>query len=142
MKTSLIKKRFVFFKPSRDYSESCEISKIVELPRIEFLGAAPKFTGRKKKLSSFAYVLHKTSLERISRRCRSVTVKKCNARDAHAKLLFCSSKPIAFLTFSFPLPSPLLNKLPDEHNKRNLSQKMALLGSSSTVAECICRCFY
>ena len=103
MKTSLIKKGFAFFKLSRDYSESCKISNIVELPRIEFSGAAPKFTGRKKKLSSFAYVLHKTFLERISRRCRSVTAKKCNARDAHAKLLFCSSKPIAFFDVLLPV---------------------------------------
>ena len=34
-------------------------------------------------------------------------------RDARAKLLFCQSKPIAFLRFSLPSPSSLL-KLPND----------------------------
>ena len=38
--------------------------------------------------------------------------KKCTKkRDAHAKLLFCQSKPNSFLPFSLPLLSSLL-KLP------------------------------
>ena len=38
--------------------------------------------------------------------------EKCTKkRDARAKLLFCLSKPIAFLPFSLPSPSPLC-KLP------------------------------
>ena len=52
VKTSLIKKRFVFFKPSRDYSESRKISNKVERSRTEVLEAAPTFSGKKKKLSS------------------------------------------------------------------------------------------
>ena len=42
------------------------------------------------------------------RRQRNVQKK----RDARAKLLFCQSKPIAFLPFSLPSPSSLL-KLPE-----------------------------
>ena len=34
-------------------------------------------------------------------------------RNARAKLLFCSSKPFAFLSFSLPSPSSLL-KLPNK----------------------------
>ena len=42
-----------------------------------------------------------------------MTAKKCRKkRDARAKLLFCQSKPIAFLAFSLTLLSSLLNKLP------------------------------
>ena len=43
-----------------------------------------------------------------------MTAKKCTKkRDARAKLLFCQSKPIAFLPFSLPLPpSSSLLKLP------------------------------
>ena len=38
---------------------------------------------------------------------RAETAKKCpKKRDARAKLLFYQSKPIAFLTFSLPSPSP------------------------------------
>ena len=49
-----------------------------------------------------------------SRRSRATTAKKCTKkRDAHAKLSFCQSKPIASLTFSLPSPSPLL-KLPNQ----------------------------
>ena len=43
----------------------------------------------------------------------ATTAKKCTKkRDARAKLLFCQSKPIAFLPFSLPSPSSLL-KLPN-----------------------------
>ena len=38
--------------------------------------------------------------------------KRTKKRDACAKLLFCQSKPIAFLPFSLPTPSSLL-KLPN-----------------------------
>ena len=38
-----------------------------------------------------------------------MTAKKCTKkRDARAKLLFCQSKPIAFLPFSLPSPLSLL----------------------------------
>jgi len=41
-----------------------------------------------------------------------VTAKECTKkRDARAKLLFCQSKPIAFLPFSLTSPSSLLSKL-------------------------------
>ena len=44
--------------------------------------------------------------------CLATTAGKCTKkRDALAKLLFCLSKPIAFLPFSLPSPS-LLRKLP------------------------------
>ena len=43
---------------------------------------------------------------------RAVMAKKCTKkRDAHAELLFCRSKPIAFLPFSLMSPLSLL-KLP------------------------------
>ena len=43
-----------------------------------------------------------------------MTAKKCTKkRNARAKLLFCQSKPIAFLPFSLPLPSSSV-KLPKE----------------------------
>ena len=41
--------------------------------------------------------------------------KRTKKRDASAKLLFCLSKPIAFLTISLPSTSSLL-KLPNEHD--------------------------
>ena len=48
----------------------------------------------------------------FSRRSRAITPTKCTKkRDARAKLLFCQSKPIAFLQFSLASPSSLL-KLP------------------------------
>ena len=53
----------------------------------------------------------------FSRRSRAVTVKKCTKkRDARAELLFCQSKPIAFLPFSLTSPSSLL-KLPSGCNR-------------------------
>ena len=48
----------------------------------------------------------------ITRHCLTVTAYKCTKnRDARTKLLFCYSKPIAFLTFSLPLPLSLLRLL-------------------------------
>ena len=49
----------------------------------------------------------------ISRRSRAVTAKKCTRkkRDARAELLFCRSKPIAFLPLSLTSPSSLLKLL-------------------------------
>ena len=45
-----------------------------------------------------------------------MTAKKCTKkRDARAKLLFCQSKPIAFLPFLLTSPSSLL-KLPSNPN--------------------------
>ena len=50
----------------------------------------------------------------VSRCSRTTTAEKCTKkRYARAKLLFCLSEPIDFLTFSFPLPSTSpLRKLP------------------------------
>ena len=47
-----------------------------------------------------------------------MTAKKCTKkRNASAKLLFCQSKPIAFLPFSFSLPLPLPLPLPSSSVK-------------------------
>ena len=71
-----------------------------------------KFRKRKRKPLSCVHVLHKTWIETYLRHSCAVTAKKCtNNLDARAELLFCQSKPIAFLPFS--LTSYLsLSKLP------------------------------
>ena len=44
---------------------------------------------------------------------RAVTAEKCTKKnDARAELLFCHSKPVAYLSFSLTSPSSVL-KLPD-----------------------------
>ena len=59
---------------------------------------------------------------------RVVTAKKCTRkRDARAKLLFCRSKPTAFLPFSLPSPLSLL-KLPIV-TKKLIVKKMNFLYS-------------
>ena len=69
-----------------------------------------KFRRRKKIL----FLCSPTSIKRareIKNSCRSCATKakKCAKRCvARAKLLFCQSKPIAFLPFLLPLPSSLL----------------------------------
>ena len=51
-----------------------------------------------------------------------MTAKKCTKkRDARAKLLFCQSKPIAFLPYFLTSPSSLL-KLPGGKINNNLSK--------------------
>ena len=58
-------------------------------------------------------VLDKTWNKAGTRCGRATTAKKCTKkRDARAKLLFCQSKPKAFLPFSVPSPLSLLLKLP------------------------------
>ena len=76
----------------------------MKFPGVEFFETAPKFRKRKKYSLSCVYVPHKTSHQEISRPSRAVTAKKCNA---HEEFLF-GIKPVAFLTFSLPLPSSLL----------------------------------
>ena len=54
-----------------------------------------------------------------------MTVKKCTKkRDARAELLFCQSKPIAFLPFSLTTPSSLLkgDVIRDDLQRRFLAQ--------------------
>ena len=74
-----------------------------------------KFRKRKRKLSS---CVRSSSTKREIRRfhvvrSRATTAKKCTKKsDARAKLLFCQSKPIAFLPFLLPSLSSLL-KLPN-----------------------------
>ena len=69
-----------------------------------------KFWKRKRKLLSCVPVLNKTWNDAISRRSHAVTenVQKSAWKNAHEKLLFCWSKPIALLTFSLPSLSLLL----------------------------------
>ena len=58
---------------------------------------------------------------KVSHRSREVTAEKCTKkRDARAKLLFCLSKPFAFLPFSLPSPSSLL-KLSSYVQQKSLS---------------------
>ena len=59
-------------------------------------GPPPSLAGEREiNLQSCVYVHHKTSLEGISRRSRTVTAKKCTKKcAARAKLLFCWYKPI------------------------------------------------
>ena len=65
---------------------------------------------RKRKTLSCVYVLYKTWNYSISRPSLTATAEKCTKkRDARTKLLFCRSKPVAFLPFSLPSPSLLLN---------------------------------
>ena len=54
----------------------------------------------------------KREIKAFSHRSRAVTVRKCTKkRYARAKMLFCQSKPTAFLPFLLTSPSSLL-KLP------------------------------
>ena len=59
----------------------------------------------KKRKSSCVLVLHQA----LSHCSHALMTKKCTKKcDAHAELLFCQSKPIAFLRFSLmSLPSLL-----------------------------------
>ena len=68
---------------------------------------------RKKVVAVCSRPPQKVKLGISSRSSSVVTVNKCaKNRDASAKLLFCQSKPIAFLPFSLTSPSSLL-KLPN-----------------------------
>ena len=57
-----------------------------------------------------------------------MTAKKCTKkRDARAKLLFCYYKPIAYLLFLLPSPSPSsLFKLPTSKRMGNFSSRISL----------------
>ena len=105
-------------------------------PGVDFLGTELKFKKRKKNSSSLVYVL----LRYFTSYGHAVTAKKCTKkRDARAKLLFCQSKPIAFLPFSLPSPSLLL-KLPVkvvQKRQRNV-QKGALHVPCKVVVLPVC----
>ena len=68
-----------------------------------------KFTKKEEENLSCIHVLHKTWNQEVSHRSRAtVATKWTKKRDARAKLLFCCSKPKAFLQFSLLLPSSFL----------------------------------
>ena len=59
----------------------------------------------------------------VSRCSRATTARKCtNQRDPRTKLLFCQSKPIAFLPSSLPSLSSLL-KLPTNVPLKTMKQR-------------------
>ena len=91
----------------------------MNLPGIEVLGTVTKFRGRKRSLKSCVYVLHKKSLEGISRRSHVVTTKKCTKQGAaRAKLLFLPSVvDVAVVVLKFP------NKRPLESTTRTTTRK-------------------
>ena len=91
----------------------------MSLPGIEVLGTATKFRGRKRSLKSCVYVLHKKSLEGISRRSRAVTTKKCTKKcAARAKLLLLPSLvDVVVVVLKFP------NKRPLDSNTRTTTRK-------------------
>ena len=72
-----------------------------------------KFRKRKRKSLSWAcvHVLPKHEIWQFHVLRAATANKSTKKRDARAKLLFCQSKPITLLPFSFPSPSSLL-KLP------------------------------
>ena len=89
---------FLELNPKRLYRSS---EKAKEIPCLVFT------SSRKREIRHFL------------RRGRAVTAKEyTKKREAPAKLLFCKSKPTAFLTFSLPSPSSLL-KLPNAEHKRS-----------------------
>ena len=71
-----------------------------------------KFRKRKRRLLSCGPVLDKTLNKAFSRRSRALTAKRCTKKcDACAKSLFCQSKPVAFLPYSFTSASSLVKLL-------------------------------
>ena len=96
----------------------------MNFPGIEFLGTVTKFRGRKRSLQSCVYVLHKTSLEGISRRSRAVTTKKCTKKcAARTKLLFLPSLvDVAVVVLKLPNKRPLdsTTRTPDYEEGTNL----------------------
>ena len=78
----------------------------------------------------------------LSRRGRAVTAKKCTKkRDARAKLLFCRSKPIAFLLFSLTSPLSLssLSTRTAKKNNRFRSAKQKLCTYFTVFCTLLCR---
>ena len=88
---------------------------------VEFLRLYQSFRKRKRKSLSCGPVLDKTWNKPLLRFSCAATAKKCTRkRDAHAKLLFCQSKSIAFFLF-WLLSLSLLPKLPNAVGKTCLS---------------------
>ena len=76
-----------------------------------FLGLNPKgsYLSLEKEKENFVLCSSTPWSGRVSCHSRATMAKKCTKkRDARAKLLFCSSKPIALSPFSLPSPSSLL----------------------------------
>ena len=91
------------FKPYRTYSISFSSSSVGNFFLQLNSKRLSKFGKRKRKSLSCVPVLDKTWNEALSRCSRATTAKKCTKKhDARAKLLFCQSKPLAFLPFSLP----------------------------------------
>ena len=68
-----------------------------------------KIRKRKRKFLCCVHRVHKAGARNVSCYRRAMTATKCTKkRDARAKLLFCQSKPIAFLPVSFSSPSSLV----------------------------------
>ena len=70
-------------------------------------------SGKEKESRCLVFTFStKREIKAFSHRSRAVTARKCTKkRDARAKMLFCQSKPTAFLPFLLTSPSSLL-KLP------------------------------
>ena len=70
-------------------------------------------SGKEKESRCLVFMFStKREIKAFSHRSRAVTARKCTKkRDARAKMLFCQSKPTAFLPFLLTSPSSLL-KLP------------------------------
>ena len=84
---------------------------LAKLSGIESQRTISEFRKRKRKSLCCVHQLHKASAwnKDVSSRRPATTAKKCTKkRDARAKLLFCSYKPIVFLPFSLPSSSLLL----------------------------------
>ena len=88
----------------------------------EFLETAPKFTKRKKNLSSVS-VLHETCHQEISRPSRAVTAKKCTKKcNARAELLFWLQNLLLFdvlVAVAVALLNSLLGSLSNDDGSGN-----------------------
>ena len=119
------------FKLCSSYSISFNTSNVGNIigSWILLKGLYQRSGKEKRKLLSCVPVLDKTWIRHFHTSSLATTANKCTKkRDARAKLLFCQSKPVAFLSFSFSLPSPSsLPNLPKEERdwrEREVSEKL------------------
>ena len=94
-----------------------------------------ELTIKNKTVSKFRKKKSCLPPQNVKRRSysRAMTAKKCTKKHyARAKLLFCLSKPIAFLPFSSPSPSSLL-KLTTIGGKVT-----KMFNASSTIDQSVC----